>query len=165
MSAITSVDGGLLTGVEVAAWLEDEGYGTWTPDTLRKWIVHPTHPCPVARRGKPGREHLYDPHEVAAWVASRDAADARDADPDADLKRQRARLVRLQADELEGLLVPAAEQEAAFGQVVDATRTAILALEHVLSDRLHLTDEQRAIVGEEIRSVLERLSKGETLEE
>ena len=150
----------LLEAPALVEWLARHGHGEWDAETLRQWIRHPVTPCPVARPGKPGRAHLYRPLDVVAWLSSREAQAQIHADPKMETDRQRARLLRLQADEREGLLVPAEQVEAAMGRVIDATRTAALALPHVLTDRLGLTDQQRDVVHAEVLAVLERLAQG-----
>ena len=101
----------LLEAPALVEWLARHGHGEWDAETLRQWIRHPVTPCPVARPGKPGRAHLYRPLDVVAWLSSREAQAQIHADPKMETDRQRARLLRLQADEREGLLVPAEQVE------------------------------------------------------
>lgn len=152
----------LLNGAELVEALADGGHGQWEPETLRKWISHATHPCPVARRGKAGREHLYRLDDVIDWLADRTTRDTMAADPRVELDRQRARRARLEADRLEGLLIPTDEIEPAMGRVVDVTRTALLALTHTLTDRLALDDDQRLVVQACVEDVLHKLARRAT---
>ena len=156
----TDIVPGLMTAAEVVEQLQAEGHGTWEPGTLREWL-RASPPVPCARRGKPGRDHLYSYAAVVAWLEARELA--RLEDPRITKAREEARLARLKADEMEGHLLRSDEVEAGWALVVDANRAAWLGLPARLSAALESCVDaasRRAAIEAEVHHQLSRLSRG-----
>lgn len=157
----------LLTAADLCARLEAEGRGRWEPGTVWQW-TREVPPLPIAVQGKPGREHRYLLTDVLAWLDRRARRAAENADPRLEKARQEARLARLRADEMERTLVPATEVEEAIGQVIDAARTAMEGWPRRMAQLLRGVEgdsEREAVIDAEVRRVLERMARRQTVDE
>jgi hypothetical protein len=94
--------------------------------TIRNWVADG---CPAERRGK-GKPVLYDLDKVKQWKTSSSSSGA-NLDPQREkalLDRERRLKVTTERKVLEGKLIPAAEVEDHWGQLVGNARAKFLSL-------------------------------------
>ena len=122
--------------------------------------------CPGFRNG---RVHL---DEVRSWLTDPKNSESMQADPeDIDTAKlavliQRARLLRIRADQEEGLLVPLAEVRRVYTQAVVGAKTRLLRIPRRCAQRVAaITDwvQIEEILDTEIFDALESMHRGEWL--
>lgn len=161
----------LVTTAELCDMLAADGVGDITPEVVRQWLRDPM-PPPVAAPGRQGQSHRWDYDDVLEWLAARanrprakgwTAPGSRASDPRQEKLQQEARIRRLEADKMEGHLVPADEIEKAWGLMVDAQRAAWLGLRDRLVQALETCTtpaERGAAIAAEVDLQLARLARG-----
>lgn len=63
-----------LTARELVHELSRRGWGEYTPDAVRQWVRQEP-PLPIAKPGKRGQAHRFDPDVVADWLRQRDQSE------------------------------------------------------------------------------------------
>lgn len=63
-----------LTARELVQELSRRGFGEYTPEAVRQWVRQEP-PLPIAKPGKRGQAHRFDPDAAATWLQQRDQAE------------------------------------------------------------------------------------------
>jgi phage terminase Nu1 subunit (DNA packaging protein) len=124
------------------------------PKTVWEWQAEG---LPYVPRVRENEEHRFDTAKVLTWLVRREVVRAAGGETPKDrLARVQAERIELDLAEKRRELIPAAEIERAWGQIVDAIRAELL----MLPDRheLDLDEVKRDVLREVVENVLGNLA-------
>ena len=145
-----------------------------TEKTLTTWQKNG---MPIEVQGGRGQRNTYDTESVIEWVCTQRMIKAgvgqgKEISSVFDEKIEGARLKHWQANEKEMFVREEAKQllrrqeiEFKLGQIISAAKSSLMNLAPRLSQSLTLTRDQKAIVEDEVKSVLESMGEGDVITE